>query len=108
MDFEHQVQLAIASLPADLRSALENVAVTVEDVCPEDPDLYGLYEGTPLIEPGDWAGRTPAHIRIFRRPLLQDFPGRDELVEEIRVTVLHELAHHFGIDEDRLDQLGYG
>jgi predicted Zn-dependent protease with MMP-like domain len=108
MDFEQQVHRAIASLPAELRAALENVAVTVEEAYPQDPDLYGLYEGTPLIEPADWAGQMPARIRIFRRPLSQDFPDEDDLVEEIRVTVLHELAHHFGLDEERLDELGYG
>lgn len=106
-EFEAVARRAIASLPPHIRAALENVAVTVEDEDAEDPDLYGLYEGTPVTEAHDWAGALPARIRIFRIPLAEDFPDPDELAEEIRVTVLHELAHHFGIDEDRLDELGY-
>ena len=106
-EFEEHVQRAIASLPPEIRASLENVAVTAEGEHPEDPDLYGLYEGVPATEAADWAGQLPARIRIFRIPLAENFPDNDELVEEIRITVLHELAHHFGIDEDRLDELGY-
>lgn len=106
-EFEVVAGRAIATLPAHIRAALENVAVTVESAHPDDPDLYGLYEGVPVTEAHDWAGELPARIRIFRIPLAEDFPDPDELAEEIRVTVLHELAHHFGIDEDRLDELGY-
>ena len=106
-EFEAHVHRAIASLPAEVRASLENVAVTVEDEHPDEPDLYGLYEGVPATEAADWAGQLPARIRIFSVPLAEDFPDGDELVEEIRITVLHELAHHFGIDEDRLDELGY-
>ena len=105
--FEAVAQRAIAELPGHIRQALENVAVTVEDEHPDDPDLYGLYEGVPVTEAHDWAGGLPARIRIYRIPLSEDFPDTAELAEEIRITVLHELAHHFGIDEDRLDELGY-
>jgi predicted Zn-dependent protease with MMP-like domain len=107
-DFEAVAQRAIASLPEQIRAALENVAVTIEGEHPDDPDLYGLYEGVPATEAADWAGQLPVRIRIFRIPLAADFPDPDELAEEIRITVLHELAHHFGLDEDRLDELGYG
>ena len=107
-DFEAIAQRAIAALPAEIRAALENVAITVEDEHPDEPDLYGLYEGVPATEAADWAGTLPARIRIFSIPLGEDFPDPDELAKEIRTTVLHELAHHFGINEDRLDELGYG
>jgi predicted Zn-dependent protease with MMP-like domain len=105
--FERVALAAIASLPAPIRAALVNVAVSVEEEHPDDPDLYGLYEGIPVTDAFDGAGELPATVRIFRRPLSEDFPDAAELAEEIRVTVLHELAHHFGIDEDRLDELGY-
>lgn len=107
-EFEAVALRAIAVLPANIRAALENVAVTVEGEHPDEPDLYGLYEGVPATEAADWAGQLPARIRIFSTPLSEDFPDPAELAEEIRITVLHELAHHFGIDEDRLDNLGYG
>ena len=107
MRFEEHVSRAVASLPAELQEALRNLEVSVEDELPEDPDVFGLYEGVPLPERGDWAGTLPDRIRIFRLPLVESFPDPAELEEEIRITVLHEVAHHFGIDEDRLDQLGW-
>jgi predicted Zn-dependent protease with MMP-like domain len=105
--FEQRVERAIASLPPELREAVQNVDISVEDQLPEDPDCFGLYEGVPLPERGDWAGAMPDRIRIFRLPLVESFPDPDELEREIRITVLHELAHYFGIDEDRLEDLGY-
>ena len=108
MRFDDRVARAVASLPPELREALQNIEISVEDEHPDDPDIFGLYEGVPLPERGDWAGALPDRIRIFRLPLVESFPGPAELEEEIRVTVLHELAHYFGIDEDRLDELGYG
>ena len=105
--FERHVQSAIASLPPDLAAAVRNIEIVIEDEHPEDPDLFGLYEGVPLPERGDWAGMMPDRIRIFRLPLEEEFPDPAELQNEIRITVLHELAHYFGIDEDRLDELGY-
>ncbi|MGZ4281925.1 MAG: metallopeptidase family protein [Gaiellaceae bacterium] len=106
-DFERQVQSALASLPPDLAAAVSNIEIVVEDENPEDPDLFGLYEGVPLPERGDWAGMMPDRITIYRLPLQEEFPDPAELQDEIRITVLHELAHYFGIDEDRLDELGY-
>jgi predicted Zn-dependent protease with MMP-like domain len=99
VSFEQHVQAALDSLPPELRAKLENVAVLVEDANREEPDLYGLFVEEPYL---------PATVSIYRRPLEEDF-GDDpaELEHEIRVTVLHELAHYFGIDEDRLDELGY-
>jgi predicted Zn-dependent protease with MMP-like domain len=105
--FEETVARALASLPPELREAVRNIEITIEDEHPDDPDLFGLYEGVPLPERGDWAGSMPDRIRIFRLPLVESFPDPAELEEEIRVTVLHELGHYFGLDEDRLDDLGY-
>jgi predicted Zn-dependent protease with MMP-like domain len=107
VNFEDHVRAALDELPPDLASALTNVAVVVEDENPEDPDLFGLYHGVPLPERGDMAGLPPDTISIYRIPLEDSFPDPKELREEIRVTVLHELAHHFGLDEDRLAELGY-
>jgi len=107
LTFEERVDLVLRSLPAELREAIRNVEVTVEEEHPDDPDLFGLYEGIPLPERGDWAGSLPDRIRIFRRPLVESFSDPAELEAEIRITVLHEVAHYFGIDEDRLDDLGY-
>jgi predicted Zn-dependent protease with MMP-like domain len=106
--FDEIVQRALDSLPPELARAVQNVEITVEEADPEDPDVFGLYEGVPLTERHDWAGALPDRIRIFRRPLVEEF-GDDpkRLQEEIRITVVHELAHYFGIDEDRLDELGY-
>jgi predicted Zn-dependent protease with MMP-like domain len=107
LTFEEHVAQALGSLPPELREAVRNVEITVEDEHPDDPDLFGLYEGVPLPERGDWAGLMPDRIRIFREPLVESFPDPAELEEEIRITILHELAHYFGIDEERLDELGY-
>ncbi len=101
---------AVESLPDDLRRAMSNVAIVVEDENPEDSDLYGLYTGVPLTSRGaeSYAGALPDKIEIYRLPLEAEFGDDPELLEEeIRITVLHEIAHHFGIDEDRLDELGW-
>lgn len=107
MTFEDHVRAALDELPPHLADALENVAVVVEDENPDDPDLLGLYHGVPLTERGDVAGLPPDTISIYRLPLEESFPDSAELQEEIRITVLHELAHYFGLDEDRLAELGY-
>ena len=107
MTFEDHVRAALDELPPELASALTNVAVVVEDENSEDPDLLGLYHGVPLPERGDMAGMPPDTISIYRIPLEESFSDPEELREEIRITVLHELAHYFGLDEDRLAELGY-
>ena len=110
MTFEEHVQRALESLPDDLRRAMSNVAIVVEDENPEEPDLLGLYTGVPLTDRGaeSYAGALPDKIEIYRVPLEEEFGDDPELLEEeIRVTVLHEIAHHFGIDEERLDELGW-
>ena len=98
-EFGEHVRRALDALPPDLVGALENVAVVIEDEHADEPDLLGLFEEAPYL---------PAKVTIYRRPLQEEF-GSDpaELEREIRITVLHELAHYFGIDEDRLEQLGY-
>jgi len=98
MTFEDHVRNALDELPPELARGLENVAVVVEDENPEDPDLFGLFQEDPYL---------PAKISIYRLPLEESFPDPRELEEEIRITVLHELAHYFGIDEERLEELGY-
>ncbi len=99
-DFEKQVRRALDELPPELAQGLENVAVVVEDENSEEPDLLGLFEEPPYL---------PAKVTIYRRPLEADFGHDPELLRhEILVTVLHELAHYFGIDEERLAELGYG
>jgi predicted Zn-dependent protease with MMP-like domain len=105
--FEDHVRAALDELPPNLASALRNVAVVVEDENPDDPDLFGLYHGVPLPEREDMAGTLPDKISIYRIPLEESFPAPDELREEIRITVLHELGHYFGLDEDRIAELGY-
>ena len=107
MSFDDIVRSALDTLPPHIAAALRNVAVVVEDENAEDPDLYGLFDGIPLTEGGPAAGELPNRIAIYRRPLEADFPEQDELRDEIRITVLHELGHYFGLDEDRLSELGY-
>lgn len=97
-EFEAHVRRALDSLPPRLAAQLENVAVVVEEYDPDDPELFGLWESHEFL---------PDKITIFRKPLEQAFSDPEELEEEIRVTVLHELAHYFGIDEGRLEELGY-
>jgi predicted Zn-dependent protease with MMP-like domain len=106
-NFDEHVRAALDSLPPNIASALRNVAVVVEDENPEDPDVYGLYHGVPLPERGDGVGLLPDKISIYRIPLEESFPDPEELREEIRITVLHELAHYFGLEEDRIAELGY-
>jgi predicted Zn-dependent protease with MMP-like domain len=98
--FEEHVRRALDALPAELARGLENVAVVVEDENSAEPDVLGLFEEAPYM---------PAKVTIYRLPLEADFGHDPERLEhEIRVTVLHELAHYFGIDEARLQELGYG
>lgn len=118
--FEALVSKALDRLPAEFEEHLENVSVVIEEtpdpdlltsmgIDPGDPEdvLFGLYEGVPLTERLHDDVLLPDHIRIFRRPLLDWAESEDEVVEEVRVTVLHEIGHFFGLDEERLDELGY-
>lgn len=130
-EFEELVGEALDRIPPELTRLMDNVAVFVEDE-PEadDPDLLGLYEGTPLTERGEWyAGVLPDRITIYRGPTLRMCESREHVVaeteitvvrdisldtfrervrDEVAVTVVHEIAHHFGIPDDRLHELGWG
>ena len=107
MRFDDVVRSALDELPPELATGLRNVAVVVEDENAEDPDLYGLFEGVPLTDGGPGPGDLPNRIAIYRLPLEADFPDEAQLRDEIRITVLHELGHYFGLDEGRLEELGY-
>lgn len=109
--FDRAVSEALDTLPPELARLMDNVVVLVADQPPPEvePETLGLYEGTPLPERGEgWAGSLPDRITIFRRPLLEMCQDADEVADEVRVTVVHEVAHHFGIDDDRLHELGWG
>jgi predicted Zn-dependent protease with MMP-like domain len=97
-EFEEHVRAALDSVPPELARGLENVAVVVEDEHPEDRNLFGLFQEHPFL---------PAKISIYRLPLQETFLEPAELEREICITVLHEVAHYFGIDEERLEELGY-
>ena len=116
VSFERLVDRALAGIPSPFREHLAEVAIVVDDEPSPaqlhdndiDPDdgLYGIYEGVPITEYGaDWVAM-PNRITLFRLPLEEDFPDPDDLAEEVRITVIHELAHHLGIDDDRLGELG--
>ena len=109
-DFEDAVRDALDEIPPELAALMDDVVVLVEDDAPDDdPELLGLYEGTPLTERTSWwaAGSLPDRITIFRNPTLAVCERREEVVEEVAVTVVHEIAHHFGIDDNRLHELGW-
>ena len=110
------MERAIAGIPSPFREALAEVAIVIDDEptprqrrendLAEDEMLYGLYEGVPRTEYGaDWVA-VPNRITLFRLPLEEDFPDPRDLADEVRITVIHVLAHHLGIDDDRLEDLG--
>ena len=117
LNFYEMVERALEGLPPELSALLDNVAIVVDErpdfstpLVVEDPEntLYGLYEGVPLTERGwGYSGVLPDKITIFRGPLERDFEP-DELEEQVRITVVHEIAHYFGFDEERLEELGWG
>lgn len=109
-EFDAAVGEAMGLIPEDLRRLIDNVVLLVEDEPPrEDPDLLGIYEGTPLPErDAFWGlGSLPDRITVFQGPLQRMCGSRVELLDEIAVTVVHEVAHYFGIDDDRLHELGW-
>jgi predicted Zn-dependent protease with MMP-like domain len=108
-EFEELVAEAIDEVPEPFASALDEVGVVVEERGPRGmAPLYGLYQGVPLVDGPQPSGALPARIAVYMYPLLDHCRTEDEVVEQVRVTVLHELGHHLGFDEDRLDELGYG
>ncbi len=116
VSFDRLVERALAGIPSPFRECLTEVAIVIDDEPTRDQladndlepgdGLYGLYEGVPRTEYGaDWLV-APNRITLFRLPLEEDFPDPDDLADEVRITVMHELAHHLGIDDDRLGELG--
>jgi predicted Zn-dependent protease with MMP-like domain len=105
-EFEEHVRAALDDLPPELARALRNVAVVVEDENADEPDIFGWYDG--LGPTRDRTGALPDRVVIYRRPLVEAFPDPEELRREIRITVLHEVGHFFGLDEARIRELGYG
>lgn len=107
--FEELVADALDSIPAELSAAMDNVVVLVADRNADDPDLLGLYEGIALTErTTDYGGVLPDRITIYQDSILEHCADVDEVVREVAITVVHEVAHHFGIDEETLHRLGWG
>jgi len=106
--FEELVADALDAVPPQLMGLLDNVVVLVEDRNPDEPDLLGLYEGYALTERGaDYGGSLPDRIMIYRAAICDVCADEDEVAEEVTITVVHEIAHHFGIDDDKLHALGW-
>ena len=108
--FEELVGEALDEVPAELLGLMSNVVILVEDDPPdEEPGLLGVYEGHALTQRGwDYSGVLPDRITIFRHPILAICDTEDDVVDEVAITVVHEIAHHFGIDDHRLHELGWG
>tara|TARA_B110000116_G_scaffold208389_1_gene183839 strand:+ start:64 stop:426 length:363 start_codon:yes stop_codon:yes gene_type:complete len=114
--FERLIHKALSKIPKDLRSYLNNVDIVVEDlpardqlaghIIDEDQLLLGLYEGVPLTERGEYSMVLPDKITLFQKTIESICADNDEIIEQVRETVIHEVAHHFGIDDDRLEELG--
>ncbi|MDT5224720.1 MAG: hypothetical protein QOG19_2127 [Mycobacterium sp.] len=106
--FDELVSDALDQIPAELTAAMDNVVVLVANRHPQDDDLLGVYEGVALTErDSDYAGALPDAITIYRDALLEVCDSDDEVVDQVAITVIHEIAHHFGIDDERLDELGW-
>jgi predicted Zn-dependent protease with MMP-like domain len=107
--FEELVDDALDSVPADLLALLDNVVIQVADVDPDDPSLLGVYQGTALTERlSDYTFALPDTITVFRLPIVAVCDDEESVAREVAITVVHEIGHHFGIDEERLHELGWG
>ena len=108
-EFDDLVSDALDRIPAPLAALMDNVVVLVEDEPPpEEAGILGLYVGTPLTErDSNYTFRPPDQVFVYRGPLLRMCADADELADEVAITVVHEIAHHFGIDDDALHDLGY-
>ncbi|MET8848284.1 metallopeptidase family protein [Amycolatopsis sp. NPDC004625] len=107
--FEELVSEALDAVPPEFAKAMDNVVVLVEEFNDEAPDILGLYHGIALTErTSSYGGVLPDRISIYRQPILAMCEDEDEVVEEVLITVVHELGHHFGIDDARLHELGWG
>ena len=107
--FDSLVDDALAGIPAELLALVDNAILLIEDEPPPgDPGLLGLYEGVPLTERDSWySGVLPDRIYVFRHPTLRICDTYEDVVDEVAITVVHEIAHHFGIDDERLHELGW-
>ena len=107
--FEELVGDALDLIPPDFAAAMDNVVVLIEDRNPDEPTLLGLYHGVALTErTSDYGGVLPDRIFIYREAILDVCHDEDDVVNEVAITVVHEIAHHFGIDDARLHELGWG
>ncbi|MCO7196275.1 metallopeptidase family protein [Pseudonocardia sp. McavD-2-B] len=107
--FDELVGEALDLVPAELAAAMDNVVVLVEPCHPDEPDLLGLYEGVALTErTADYAGELPDRITVYRDAVLDFCEDEEHVVDEVAITVVHEIAHHFGISEEKLHELGWG
>lgn len=107
--FDELVSEALDEIPGELAAAMDNVVVLVEPHNLDEPDILGLYHGIALTErTSDYGGVLPDTISIYRDPILAMCESEEEVVEEVAITVVHEIAHHFGIDDHRLHELGWG
>ena len=108
--FEELVGEALDEVPEELLRLMSNVVILVEDESPVDgPELLGLYEGHALTRRGwDYSGVLPDRILIYRKPILRICNSDEDVIDEVAITVVHEIAHHFGIDDERLHALGWG
>ena len=107
--FDELVGDALDLIPADLAAAIDNVVILVADRNADDTGILGLYEGIALTERDSWyGGSLPDTITIYRDALLDICDNDGEVVDEVAITVIHEVAHHFGIDDERLHELGWG
>jgi len=107
--FERLVSDALDQVPPELLALMDNVVVLVEDRNPDEPDLLGLYDGFALTERGwEYGGALPDRIMIYREAICEICETEEDVVDEVTITVVHEIAHHFGIEEERLHELGWG
>lgn len=107
--FEELVGESLDLIPPDFAAAMDNVVVLIEDRNPDEPTLLGLYHGVALTErTSDYGGVLPDRIFIYREAILDICHDEDDVVNEVAITVVHEIAHHFGVDDDRLHELGWG
>jgi predicted Zn-dependent protease with MMP-like domain len=107
-EFEELVSEALDTIPAGLLALMDNVAVFVEEQQPGRPGLLGLYHGVPLTKRGTgYSGFMPDHITIYRKPILRQCATQEDVVRQVGITVIHEVAHHFGISDERLHDLGW-
>lgn len=106
--FEELVEQALETIPANIMAKIRNVAFFIDERNPEHPHILGLYEGVALTErTNDFSGFIPDNITIYRAPLMEYCDTEEELIEQVRVTVMHEIGHYFGLDEEDLERLGY-